>query len=40
MDVACGHGALRLTEVQRAGGNRVRGNELAAQLNLAGKQLL
>lgn len=40
MDVACLSGALRLTEVQRAGGRRVRGAELAAQLNLSGKRLL
>ncbi len=40
MEVACSHGALRLTEVQRAGGRRVRGDELAAHLNLPGKQLL
>jgi hypothetical protein len=31
---------LRLTEVQRAGGRRVRGGELAAQLKLSGKRLL
>ena len=40
IDVACGAGALRLTEVQRAGGRRVRGAELAAQLGLSGKRLL
>jgi methionyl-tRNA formyltransferase len=40
IDVACSAGALRLTEVQRAGGRRVRGGELAAQLKLSGKRLL
>ncbi len=40
IDVACSVGALRLTEVQRAGGRRVRGAELAAQLSLSGKRLL
>jgi methionyl-tRNA formyltransferase len=45
IDVACNAGALRLIEVQRAGGRRVRGAELAAQLGLAqpslsGKRLL
>lgn len=39
LDVACGAGALRLVEVQRAGGRRVRGSELAAQLTLSGQQL-
>lgn len=39
-DVACSAGALRLMEVQRAGGRRVRGAELATQLKLAGKRLL
>lgn len=38
-DVACSDGALRLVEVQRAGGRRVRGAELAAQLKLPGKRL-
>jgi methionyl-tRNA formyltransferase len=40
IDVACAEGALRLIDVQRAGGRRVRGAELAAQLKLSGKRLL
>jgi methionyl-tRNA formyltransferase len=40
IDVACATGALRLIEVQRAGGRRVRAAELAAQLKLSGKRLL
>jgi methionyl-tRNA formyltransferase len=39
VDVACSAGALRLIEVQRAGGRRVRGSELAAQLKLSGQRL-
>ena len=39
VDVACSAGALRLVEVQRAGGRRVRGSELAAQLKLSGQRL-
>jgi methionyl-tRNA formyltransferase len=40
IDVACIADALRLIEVQRAGGRRVHGAELAAQLNLSDKRLL
>jgi methionyl-tRNA formyltransferase len=39
IDVACRAGALRLIEVQRASGRRVRGSELAAQLKLSGQRL-
>ncbi len=40
IDVACIAGTLRLMEVQRAGGRRVQGVELAVQLKLSGKRLL
>lgn len=40
VDVACGDGALRLLDVQRAGRRAVTGEELAAQLPLSGRSLL
>lgn len=39
IDIACGDGVLRLTEVQRAGRRPVSGAELAAQLPLLGHNL-
>jgi hypothetical protein len=39
IDVACGKGVLRLTEVQRPGRRRISAREFAAQSNLTGKRL-
>ncbi len=39
IDIACGEGALRLHEVQRAGKRRVNAGELAASVSLAGRVL-
>lgn len=39
IDVACGQGALRLTELQRPGRRRIRAAEFTAQLDLTGRQL-
>lgn len=39
IDVACGDGGLRLKEIQRPGGRRIRSAEFAAQTELPGKQL-
>jgi methionyl-tRNA formyltransferase len=38
IDVACGSGSLRLTELQRPGRRRIPAGEVAAQLDLAGQQ--
>lgn len=39
IEVACGRGGIRLTEVQRPGRRRISGSEFAAQTNLIGERL-
>jgi len=39
IEVACGRGGIRLTEVQRPGRRRISGSEFAAQTTLIGKRL-
>ena len=39
IEVACGRGGIRLTEVQRPGRGRISGSEFAAQTNLTGERL-
>ena len=39
IDVACGDGVLRMTQLQRPGKNRISAHEFAAQVNPLGKRL-